>query len=400
MQAASSASARLVVMMAVLFAIVALSIDAMLPALPEIAADLSPDAPNRAQLVVTSFLFGLGLGTLFSGPLSDRFGRKPVIISGLALYGFGAIVCYFANDLNWLLAARVLQGLGASAPRVAGNAMIRDLFQGRAMAQVMSLIMAIFTLVPAVAPLIGQGLIVLGGWHVIFLTFSGFALLNILWMWLGQAETLAPAQRRPLNLASLSQGLRDVMGRREVVVSILVQSLLMGILFATLSSLQSIFDQRFDRGASFPLWFALIALLSSVGAFSNARLVGKLGMRPMVTLALSGLLALSAALSLDASLQILPAPLDFTLMMVWAVMVFAAMGLCMGNLNAMALERLGHLAGMGASAVTALSTVAAVALAIPVGQAFDGTARPLALGAMVMAALGLAVLRGLSPKSP
>ncbi len=382
-----------VVMMAALYSTIALSIDAMLPALPEIAATLSPDAPNRAQIVVTSFVLGMGIGTLFAGPLSDAFGRKPVILAGLGLYALGALGCYLSNDLHTLLAARMIQGFGAAAPRVVGSAMIRDLYKGRTMAQVLSLIMTIFTLMPAIAPLMGQGIIALGGWHMIFVFFIAFAALNLVWVGLFQPETLPSDQRRSLNLNELVQGLRDVLAQRVVLVSTAVQSLILGGLFGTLSSLQGIFEQRFDRADSFPLWFGLIALLSSMGAFTNARLVQRLGMTRMVQGALWGMFAASALLAGDGVLHLLPAPFDFALLLAWAVMIFAAMGLTLGNLSAMALEPLGHLAGMASSAVTAISTIAAVVLAIPLGLAFNGTALPLALGVCGFAAAALGVLR-------
>ncbi len=387
-----------VLMMAALYSTIALSIDAMLPALPEIAASLSPDAPNRAQIVVTSFVLGMGIGTFFAGPLSDAFGRKPVILAGLGLYALGALGCYFANDLNSLLAARVIQGLGAAAPRVVGSAMIRDLYKGRTMAQVLSLIMTIFTLMPAIAPLMGQSIIAIGGWHMIFVFFIAFAALCAVWVGFGQPETLPAAQRRSLNLRDLAMGLREVLAQRVVLVSTAVQSLILGGLFGTLSSLQGIFEQRFDRADSFPLWFGLIALLSSVGAFANSRLVQRLGMRRMVAGALWGMCAASAVLACDSALHLLPAPFDFALLLAWAVMIFAAMGLSLGNLSAMALEPLGHLAGMASSAVTALSTVAAVVLAIPLGLAFDGTALPLALGVCGFAAAALGVLTLMRPQ--
>lgn len=382
-----------VLLMAALYSTIALSIDAMLPALPQIAASLSPGAPNRAQIVVTSFVLGMGIGTLFAGPLSDAYGRKPIILAGLGLYALGALGCYFSNDLNTLLAARMIQGLGAAAPRVVGSAMIRDLYKGRTMAQVLSLIMTIFTLMPAIAPLMGQGIIAFGGWHMIFVFFIAFAALNLVWLGFGQSETLPAPQRRSLNLRALAHGLREVMVQRVVLVSTAVQSLVLGALFGTLSSLQGIFEQRFDRADSFALWFGLIALLSSMGAFANGRLVQRLGMARMVRAALLGMFAASALLACDGALHLLPAPFDFALLLAWAVMIFAAMGLSLGNLSAMALEPLGHLAGMASSAVTALSTVAAVALAIPLGLAFDGTALPLALGVCGFAAAALGILR-------
>ncbi|MBH1974288.1 MAG: MFS transporter, partial [Rhodobacteraceae bacterium] len=154
-----------VALMAALAATVAVSIDAMLPALPEIAASLSPDAPNRAQLVVTSFVFGMGLGTLFAGPLSDAFGRKAMILAGSSLYIAAAVACYFASSLDFLLIARVVQGFGAAFPRIVSIALMRDMFKGREMAKVMSFVMMVFALVPAVAPLMGQAVISVSSWQ-------------------------------------------------------------------------------------------------------------------------------------------------------------------------------------------------------------------------------------------
>ena len=169
------AQGEFVALTAALFAMVAISIDAMLPALPEIAATLSPDAPNRAQLVITSFVFGMGLGTLFVGPLADAFGRKPVIYTGTVLYACTALACYFANSLETLLIARVLQGMAVAAARVVSMAIMRDLFKGREMAKIMSFVMMVFIMVPAVAPLMGQGIIAVSNWQTIFLVYILFA---------------------------------------------------------------------------------------------------------------------------------------------------------------------------------------------------------------------------------
>ena len=184
-------------MMAMLFASVALSIDGMLPALPEIAATLTPDLPNLAQLVVTSFVLGLGLGTLVTGPLSDAVGRKPVLIGCGVVYAVGAGLSFLAPSLPMLLAARVLMGIGGSGPRAVGMALVRDLYKGRAMARIVSFVMTVFTLVPAVAPLIGQGVIWVAGWRAMFLLFMVFQAAIMLWLALRQPETLPPSIAAP-----------------------------------------------------------------------------------------------------------------------------------------------------------------------------------------------------------
>lgn len=382
-----------VALMAVLFATIAISIDAMLPALPEIAASLSPVAPNRAQLVITAFVFGMGLGTLFAGPLADGFGRKPIIALGAGVFILGALGCYFAPSLNLLLAARVVQGLGAAAPRVVGTAMIRDLFKGRDMARIMSLVMTVFMLVPAVAPLMGQGIIHLAGWRAIFLVYIAFSAVTLTWLMLRQPETLPPASRRAISIATLLAALREMFTHRIVVVAILGQSLIMAALFSTLSSMQGIFDQQFGRASSFPLWFSVIACASALGSILNARMVMRVGMRALITLAFRGMSALSLTMVLAYVLGAMPAALAFPAHLIWTSAMFASMGLAMGNLNALAMENLGHIAGTTSSMMTAISTVVSVVLAVPVGQMFDGTALPLYTGVAVFYALGLLVLR-------
>lgn len=382
-----------VALMAMLFATIAISIDAMLPALPDIAATLSPDAPNAAQLVVTSFVLGMGLGTLFAGPLSDRFGRKRVIMAGSGLYALAALACYFAPTLEILLAARLIQGIGSAAPRTVSIAMIRDLFRGREMARIMSFVMMIFTVVPAIAPLMGQGIIAIADWQAIFLAYIAFSGLTMLWLGLRQPETLAPGHRRSLHLGDLAQATKEL-GRHPIIIaSTLLQTLTLGALFATLSSIQPIFDTVHGRAESFPLWFAVIAVASMSGSFLNSRIVMTLGMRRVLRGTYLAQLGLTlAALALLGS-GLLTGDVAFAAHLVWCVGLFAMMGLTMGNLNALAMEPVGHIAGLAASVISSLATIGSVILAIPVGLAFDGTVLPLLVGVAVL--IGLALLLSL-----
>lgn len=382
-----------IALLAFLFATIALSIDAMLPALPEIAQTLSPDAPNRAQLVITSFVFGMGVGTLFAGPISDAIGRKATIAWGFVLYIIAALACWLAPSLETLLIARVVMGIGSAGPRIVSVAMVRDVYKGREMAQIMSLVMMIFTLVPAVAPMLGQATIAFAGWQAIFLVYVGFAVFVSAWMTVRQPETLPTSARRPLSISNLLAATRTLFSHRIVLVSIVAQSLTLGMLFATLSSMQGIFEQRFDRAESFPMWFAAIAVASMSGSIINARLVMKLGMRRMVVATYTGQLTLTVALVLLMMTGTLPEALAFPAHLLWSVGLFAMMGLTIGNLNAMAMEPVGHIAGLAASVISAIATVASVLLAVPVGQMFDGTALPLMLGVAIYAAFALMLTR-------
>lgn len=384
-----------VALMAMLLATVAFSIDAMLPALPEIALDLTPQDPNRAQLILTSFVLGLGIGTMFAGPLSDAVGRKPVILAGASLYIVCAFGAWASETLEALLAARLLQGLGAAGPRVVAIAIVRDLYEGRRMAQLVSFVMMVFALVPAAAPLIGSGIIALIGWRGIFLAFVGFACLSAGWLWLRQPETHPVEARRPFRAKPLWNGLVEVLTNRQVLRIILALSLIFGILFSTLSLTQPVFDETFGEADSFPFWFALVALVSAMGSVLNARIVLRHGMRRVSAGTLVALSLLSAVTLLSGLFWSWDRPGGFALYVLFNIGVFSSVSLTVGNLNALAMGPLGHIAGMAASIVGALSTVAAVAIAVPIGLAFDGTPFSGAAGALVCSLLALILVLGL-----
>lgn len=376
-----------VAMIAMLFATIAFSIDAMLPALPEIAGALTPEAPNRAQLIVTAFVLGMGAGTFVTGPLSDAFGRKPVILGGAALYVLGAALAWAAPSLEALLAGRLIQGLGAAAPRVVAIAIVRDLYAGRGMAKIMSFVMTVFTLVPAAAPLLGSLIMAAVGWRGIFGAFALFSVATAAWLTVRQPETLPPSARRPLRLGRLASAAREVFSHRVVVVTTAAQSLAFGALFAVISTIQPVFDQTFGRAASFPLWFAAIALVSASASLLNAALVERLGMRRIARASLGAQAAASGAAALLLGTGALSGEAAFAAYVLWCGSVFFTAGLVMGNLNALAMEPMGHIAGMAASVIGAVSTVAAVLIAAPMGLAFDGTPLPIVLGVAAAAAL-------------
>ena len=386
---------------AALFATIAISIDGMLPALPEIAATLSPEAPNASQLVITSFVLGMGIGTLFAGPLSDAFGRKRVILIGGGFYALAALACYFAPSLEILLVARVLMGMAAAAPRAVSIAMVRDLYSGREMARTLSFVMMIFTLVPAVAPLAGAGIMAHGGWHTIFLAYIAFSALTMLWLGFRQPETLPHDRRRPLRVASLVAALGEVLSHRVILIGTVIQALTLAALFATLSSIQGIFGQQFGRADSFPHWFACIALMAMSGSILNSRIVMTLGMRIVVTGTYAGVLGLSVLALVLIGSGLLPVDISFAVQVVWCVGLFAMMSLTIGNLNALVMEPVGHIAGLAASVISSVATVGSVLLAIPVGLAFDGTSTPLLGGVAGLTGLALLLCRyGLGPRKP
>jgi MFS transporter, DHA1 family, multidrug resistance protein len=388
----SPSQAVFVAMMAMLFATIALSIDAMLPALPDIAAELSPGDSNKALLIISGFFLGMGLGTFGAGPLSDAYGRKPVIFACAAIYTVATVLCYFAPSLELLLFARVLQGIGAAAPRVVGMAMVRDLYKGRDMARIVSFVMMIFMIVPALAPLLGQGILLYGNWRTIFAALLIFAVIANAWVLLGQPETLVPEARRAFRIGLLWQSTKEMSRHRIALISTLCQGFGSACLLSTISSQQGIFAQTFGRVDSFPLWFGFIALCAASGSLLNSRVVMRMGMRRVTVTTYTGQVALTLViLALDLT-GLMPAALAFPAHVIWSISVFAMMGLTQGNLTALAMEDLGHIAGFAASMITALSTVMASVLAVPVGLAFNGTQIPLMVAVAVYSSLSLALI--------
>lgn len=384
-------STEFVALIAMLFATIAFSTDAMLPALPQITADLAPSTPERVPLILTAFVFGLGLGTFFTGPLSDAYGRKNIIYAGSALYIAATVLAWASQSLEVMLAARVVQGLGAAGPRIVSLAIIRDLYSGRQMAKIMSFAMMVFVLVPAFAPALGAVIVSVSSWRGIFVSFVAFSLLSILWMGLRLPETLPVADRRPLRLALIWRAVKEIFGNPMVRLSITVQSLAMSILFATLMLVQPIFDQVYDRASSFPFWFGVIALISGGSSLMNALLVVRFGMQRIVTLTLGAQIILSGAM-LGFGLGNLPEPFGFGFFMLWQIALFFQAGLVLGNLNALAMEPMGHIAGMAASVIGAVSTVMAAVIASPIGLLFNGTITPLVTSVLALAALGFALM--------
>lgn len=383
--------AEFIALIAMMFATIAFSIDAMLPALPDIGAELSPDDVNRAQLILTSFVLGMGIGTFVTGPLSDTFGRKPVIVVGSVIYILAALAAWQSSTLEVVLAARVVQGLGAAAPRVVALAIMRDLYTGRIMARMMSIAMMIFTIFPAFAPMMGAGIIALTGWRGIFLAFVLFSVISISWMLIRLPEPLPVSARRPFRVPLLMDAARQMFAHPTVRLSIIVQMLCMGTLFTMLTMVQPVYDVIFDRAESFPFWFGAVALVSGSASILNAAIVVRVGMRHMVTWSLAAQIVLSAAMLLLTAVP-LPETLAFGLFVFWQATVFFMAGTTLGNLNAIAMEPMGHIAGMAASVIGAFATVGAVAIAAPVGLLFDGSLLPLTLGLLTMCSIAFALM--------
>ncbi len=373
-----------------MMSLTALSTDAMLPALSHIGSDLNVQNDNSRQLVVSVLFMGLAVGQLFFGPLSDRVGRKPAVFAGYAVFIVGAILSVFAFSFPMMLFGRLLQGVGISAPRSVTLALVRDRFEGRAMARVMSFIMTVFILVPMIAPTMGQAILLFAGWRSIFGSFVLMAVITLVWFGLRMPETLAPENRAPFSLRRIMTTALEIIKIRPAIGYTVIAGLVSGAHLGYLNSAQQVFQEQYALGELFPLFFAMIALSIGVSFLLNARLVMRYGMRSLVRWSLLMVFTLSLAALGMALLTKGQPPLG--LLMGYFMITFFGIGILFGNNNALAMQPLGHIAGIGAAVVGSLSTLIAVPLGMLIGQSFNGTILPLVAGIAILTGISLIVV--------
>jgi MFS transporter, DHA1 family, multidrug resistance protein len=377
--------AEFVALLAMLTSLLAFAIDAMLPALPQIAADLGITRENDRQLIVSMLLLGLAAGQLVYGPVSDSVGRKPAVYAGLITFLVGSALCLMAGDAQSMLIGRFLQGLGAAGPRIVSIAMVRDLFAGAAMARIVSLITSVFIIVPVVAPSIGQAILLVGNWHLIFAVLLVQGVVGFAWLAWRQPETLPPERRAPFTLGRIGRAFAEVFRTRVSVGYMLSAGLVSGAFIGWLTSCQQVLQEQYGTGVLFPLYFASLALSLGIASAVNARLVTGLGMRRLAGTALAIMSSLSAAFLIVAFATGGHPPLPA--FMAYMLVVFFCVGILFGNFNALAMEPLGHIAGVAAAVVGSVTNALSLSLGTLLGQAYDGTVRPLVAG---FAVLGLA----------
>lgn len=375
-------------LIAILMAMTALSLDMMLPALPDIGQALGLREPNHRQLVITFFLLGFAFGQLIFGPLSDRFGRKRPLYVGLAIYTAGSLLALFAQDATTMFAGRALQGFGAAGPRVIAVAIVRDRFSGHAMARIMSFVLMIFVAVPVLAPSAGQGIMLHGPWRGIFVALLVIGLAALLWAWARLPETQAPEARRPLTFGRLADTARTIVTTRQTVGYTLAFGFCYGILMTYIGSAEQIFVDLYGQRAWFPLMFGGTALAVLFSGLVNSRLVGHLGPRRVGHLALLGLVLVCGAMACAG----FPEKPPLIVFILFATATMFCFSLISPNFNALAMEPMGKIAGAASSFVGFYTTAVAAAFGWIAGQAFDGSVRPLTIGFTIMGCAALAAV--------
>lgn len=380
--------AGFVALMAALMAMNALAIDIMLPGLPDIVDAFTLSDPNTAQTVISSYLVGFGLGQLGIGVLADWYGRRPVLLAGVVLYGVAALVCLAAPSMTALLVARFIQGLGSAAPRVVAIAAVRDCYGGRPMARVMSLVMMIFMAMPVLAPVLGQVVLLTASWHAVFALLALYAGIVFLICVRFLPETLHPEWRRPIRIERIADALRSILGSRQTLGYMLSAGTFFGAMFGFINSAEQVLGQVLGLGKWFTAVFALTAGSIAVSSFVNSQLVERFGMRVLSHAATVLFLLISLIMVALASLNQLDA---YTFVpLITAAMLLV--GLVFSNFNALAMEPQQRVAGIASSVVGAVLVLIGAVNGYFIGQAFDGTLRPLAVGFALSAAATLVIL--------
>lgn len=377
-----------IALMAALMALNALAIDIMLPGLQQIGASLGVDNENHRQYVISAYFGGLAFALLAYGPASDRFGRRGPLLFGLVVYVVAALAAAFATDFTMLLALRFIQGIGAASTRVIAVSMVRDRFGGRQMAEIMSLVFMVFMVIPVVAPAIGQLVMLFAEWHWIFICMAAIALVIGLWAAVRLPETLPRERRRPIDFGSVGRAFAMVLTNRLSLFYTLASTILFAALFGFINSAQQVYVGIYGLGVWFPVVFAAIAGMMAVSSFLNSRLVGRFGMRRLSHGALVGFLCISLVWLVWSMIEVIPLP-AFVLIFAVAMFQFGWIG---SNFNAIAMEPLGHIAGTAASVQGFVQTLGGGFVGAVIGQAFDGTTTPLALGYCGVALLGLVLV--------
>ena len=377
-----------VALLAGLMALNAFAIDAMIPALPDIGSDLGVTTKNLRQLVVLAYFLGFGLGQIFWGPLADRFGRKPILAAGVALYAGFALLCAMAGSFDLLIAGRVAMGASAAVTRVLVTAMIRDLFDGEEMARVMSLVFMVFMLVPMLAPNIGQAILWVADWRAIFLVLAGYGAAMWLWSFIKLPETLHPEYRRALDAREIWQGVQLAATDRLSIGYTLALTAVFGTLTAYISSIQQIVFDVFGAGDLIGLVFAAIAAPMVVASWGNSRMVGRFGLRRTGHAGLIAFVAFSTFHAIIAETIDEPLWLFIVLMQ----LSFVSFSFTTSNFGTLAMTNMAPIAGTASSFQGVTGTIGGALLGLLIGQAFDGTHLPFLIGCALCGSLGLALV--------
>ena len=392
MKIRQKSEAEFIIVMASLMSLVALAIDALLPAIVDISKSIHVTDATNNQLFITMIFLGLGFGQLISGPLSDSFGRKPVIYCGFIVFAFASFICVFATSLEMMIVGRLLQGVGLSAPRTISIAMVRDRFSGNYMAKVMSFIVVIFLLVPVIAPAIGKLMLDTYGWRSIFYSQLIFGFFTMLWVWKRQPETLKIENRKKFKFSLFSDGIKEFFKHKDAVVFTFFSGLITGSFIVYLSASQLIFEEQYHLKDEFPYIFAALSISIGLATFLNGKLVVKLGMLKLISIFTVLFTVIPIIYLLFFFGEQNP---NISILLIFFGLQFFSIGFLFGNTRALAMQPIGHIAGVGAAINGFISTIMAVPIATFIGSFINKTALPLFMGFFICGFISLLLLASL-----
>jgi DHA1 family bicyclomycin/chloramphenicol resistance-like MFS transporter len=384
-----SSQFEFVALMAALMSVVALAIDALLPALDIIGIAIGTENTVDNQLLITMMFLGLGIGPLFFGPISDATGRKPVVYVGFAVFLAASMLCVSAESLEVMILGRIFQGIGLSAPRTIAIAIIRDKFNGDYMARIMSFVTVVFLLVPIVAPAMGKLILDFYSWQGIFYVQVVISLMVGVWFWKRQPETLTAKKRVGFSNRVFTNGFKEVVSHKSTMGFTAISGFVAGSFFVYLSSSQQIFQEQYGLKEEFPYIFAGLAVAIGSAIFLNGTLVVKYGMEKLITISLLGFFGVSL---LYIILFFKGANPSLPILLVFFALQFFAIGFLFGNLRALAMQPLGHIAGIAAAITGFMSTLMAVPLSIFIGSFVSTTVFPLFVGFLICSTLSIGIL--------
>lgn len=367
--------------------LLATGIDIALPAFDAIEEGLEGSA--NTSLIITMYIIGMALGQLIVGPLADRYGRRPAVLGGLALYAVGAVASALAPSFGFLLIARLIWGLGAAAPAGLRSAVTRDLFSGDKMARITTIMMAVFLLGPIFVPLLGDLMIRIAPWQVIFWFAASLAIVGAVWC-VRFGETLAVENQRPLRFSQIWLGIQVVAKTRVTLGHMLANVFLSGAFFIFLGSSQPVFDQVYDRSSQFAVFFALVGALTVPPLLLNNRLIERHGARRMSLLACAGSTGLAVAAIIPTML--LDGRPNFWLWYIWLVFVTGLLTVATPAITALALEPMGELAGTASSLLFFSGFAFGAVLAAIFDALVETTVTPFVLGYALYTTIGFGFL--------
>jgi len=376
--------------------VVALAIDAILPALDQIGISIGTKQISDNQLLITMIFLGLGIGSLLFGPLSDSLGRKPIVFLGFGVFIIASYISIQAENLDTMIIGRILQGVGLSAPRTISIAMVRDTYSGDYMARIMSFITVVFILVPIIAPALGKFILDHYNWEAIFYIQILFSILVSLWFWMRQPETLLKTQRIKFSYHIFIDGTKELFKYKQTIGYTIISGFITGSFMVYLSTAQQIFQLQYDLSEEFPFIFAGLAISVGSATFLNGTLVLRYGMKKLVTISMLGFFGISLLYVIIFYGKTNP---SVGILLTFFGLQFFAIGFLFGNLRALAMEPVGHIAGIAAAITGFISTLMAVPISTLIGRSVGDTVLPLFIGFAICALLSIGILYYLKAES-